>query len=199
MRVKSGFGTRAVTAPIDAPTVAAPATAVSQRRRGHVLSSASTFGEGRRSPDSTRREVDRIPARARCRHGSAVSIRPVLRLRAALEQASRRRWLAVFIALLLVLLLALSIGHDAEHAVGEAAVSLVRVVVLTTVARLPTRPGFSRGVGSRSERAPPLPLRLTPHPSPPSSRDTSSTVEAGRRRSPSVEGGPVVPVRPSPP
>jgi len=91
----------------------------------------------------------------------AVSIQVVLRLRNALERASRRRWLAVLIALLLVLLLAFSIGHDADHAVGEAAVCLVLVVVLTTIARLPARPGVSRVLGRRSDRAPPLLPLLT--------------------------------------
>jgi drug/metabolite transporter (DMT)-like permease len=84
----------------------------------------------------------------------------VLRLRVALERASRRRWLAVLIILLLVFVVAFVVGHDAEHAVGDAAAAcLALAIVLTSVARLPTRPLLLWPRRAWSTRAPPLPPR----------------------------------------
>ena len=65
----------------------------------------------------------------------------MLRLRHAIERASRRRWLGLLVVLCLALMLVLLIFHTLEHRLlGEAVVTCLAVVLAATAAVCVHRP-----------------------------------------------------------
>jgi Na+/citrate or Na+/malate symporter len=101
----------------------------------------------------------------------------MLRLRHAIERASRRRWLGILVVLFIALLLVLLVFHTLEHGVEDALLTCLAVVAFVTfvVAAIgslsPTKqmakmvrgpPGRFAAVVARRYRPPPgsLPLRL---------------------------------------
>jgi hypothetical protein len=87
----------------------------------------------------------------------AVTIHPMLRLRVGIEKAKRRRWLGVFVVLLLAILVVFVVIHDAEHALEDAAaVCLVLAVIFSTLVMSPPLQRLAtRNAGALRGRAPP--------------------------------------------
>jgi hypothetical protein len=85
----------------------------------------------------------------------------VLRLRAALERGQRRRWIGVLIIVLLALLIAFVLVHDAEHALDGAAAACIALVAAFTTLVFARRPQafIERSLQPTRGRAPPSALR----------------------------------------
>jgi hypothetical protein len=107
---------------------------------------------------------------------SRVTIHPMLRLRVGIEEARRRRWLGLFVVLLLAILVVFVVIHDTEHALEDAAaLCLALAVTFSTLVISPSltrlAPRNARGLRRRappaeavavitSVRPKPVPLRL---------------------------------------
>jgi hypothetical protein len=97
------------------------------------------------------------PTRVLTASGIAVTIHAMLRLRVGIEKALRRRWLGLVVVLLLAILVAFVVIHDAGHALEDAAVAcLALAVIFSTLVVFPplTRPA-TRNAGALRGRAPP--------------------------------------------
>jgi hypothetical protein len=81
----------------------------------------------------------------------------MLRLRVGIERALRRRWLGLFVVLLLAILVVFVIIHDAEHALEDAAALCFAVAVMfrTLVASPQLAQLRTRNAGGLRGRAPP--------------------------------------------
>jgi hypothetical protein len=81
----------------------------------------------------------------------------MLRLRVGIEEARRRRWLGLFVVLLLATLVVFVIIHDAEHALEDAAaLCLALAVTFSTLVTSPSPTRLApRNARDLRRRAPP--------------------------------------------
>ena len=80
----------------------------------------------------------------------------MLRLRATIERARRRRWLGLLIIVLLALLVVFVLIHDSDHALeGAAAACISLVAIFTTLIVCFRRRFVSKKLLASPSRAPP--------------------------------------------
>jgi hypothetical protein len=80
----------------------------------------------------------------------------MLRVRRGIETALRRRWLGLFVVLLLAIVVVFVLVHDAEHALdGAAAVCLALAVVFSTLVLAAVATRLGRILVGLRGRAPP--------------------------------------------
>ena len=86
----------------------------------------------------------------------------MLRLRHAIERASRRRWLGLLVVCCLALMLVVLILHTLDHGLlGEAVVTCLAVVLAASAFVLVRRPAADCARRLRGPRGPPRLLAVT--------------------------------------
>jgi hypothetical protein len=75
----------------------------------------------------------------------------VLRLRHAIERASRRRWLGILVLLFIALLLVLLVFHTLEHGIEDTLLTCLAVVAFVTFV------AAAAGLLSRTRQLAPMP------------------------------------------
>ena len=80
----------------------------------------------------------------------------MLRLRHAIERASKRRWLGILVVLLIAFLLVMLVFHTLEHGLEEGSfLTCFAVLVFLTVTLVLEPLRLRRGIGVLSGRSPP--------------------------------------------